>query len=220
MKRLIRKSKHGIDNRDEAILYINGEVTQGYCHPDLINYYLSKHYKDLEDVIKNWFNKNKPNTRKEDINSVIENAKKHGELPYYMSEELTEWQRINTNSKFIDVPIAFAHYIKENEKEEIYIEQNSLMNVTMETVVNAIKNKYPNAEIYNDDAEDSNGNYLKIARLKRVANAYDWVSERAKHIRKNNPDMDEGMEYGISWKQYKKEHPKWRNKKEKSKQKK
>jgi hypothetical protein len=58
-----------------------------------------------------------------------------------------------------------------------------------------------------------------MKRLIRKADCYDWVSERADHIRDENPDMDDGMEYGIAWKQYKKDHPKWKNKKEKSKKK-
>jgi len=62
-------------------------------------------------------------------------------------------------------------------------------------------------------------NFLKgarvVTRLRKIANAYDWVQERAEHIRDNNPDMNEGMEYGIAWKQYKKKNPKWKNKKQK-----
>lgn len=58
---------------------------------------------------------------------------------------------------------------------------------------------------------------MKIASIKIEADVYTWVTERAEHIRKNNPDMPEGQEYGIAWLQYKKKNPKWKSKKEKEK---
>lgn len=56
---------------------------------------------------------------------------------------------------------------------------------------------------------------MKIGSIKIEADVYTWVTDRAEHIRENNPDMPEGQEYAIAWLQYKKKNPKWKPKKEK-----
>lgn len=47
MKRLIKKSSHDINNRDKAIIVINGEIYEGRAHAECINDYYEDH--DLDD---------------------------------------------------------------------------------------------------------------------------------------------------------------------------
>lgn len=66
--------------------------------------------------------------------------------------------------------IAFAHLL--SEQKEIYLELKSLINVTSDQVILALKQKYPGFSIYDDDSYGPYGgasqSYYKIAR--RLAN--------------------------------------------------
>lgn len=64
-----------------------------------------------------------------------------------------------------------------------------------------------------------NGQTWTTASLMIIADAYDWVKERAEHLM-DVADMDSDMAYGVAWQQWKKKNPKWKSKKDKEKKKK
>lgn len=77
------------------------------------------------------------------------------------------------NQELIDdsYQIGFAH--KLNYMEEIWLEVNSLQNLTVEEACLLLKNTYPDFPIYNDDADynymtyDTDGTTLLMAKLKK-----------------------------------------------------
>jgi len=55
MKRLIRKAEHDIDNREFAILYIDGEVLEAHTHKEAIdNYLASKQKQPLDGTFEDY----------------------------------------------------------------------------------------------------------------------------------------------------------------------
>lgn len=167
-KKRLKTSKHGIENRDDAILYINGEVLEGQNHPNLVTEYLEEN-QDYEKFIKYWCNENDPNHEKyseDDIENLISNTYMDGILPNEIGRCMTEYNRQNNNSESFDLPMAFAHKSGNN----IFLETNSLNKVDKNTVVAAIKNEYPNYNIYDDDSvneyNDDLQDYKKIANRK------------------------------------------------------
>lgn len=147
MKRLI-VSRHGVNNRDSAIVYIDGEVLEGANHPRLVEDYLANHQEKTINAIKefgliaNW-EENK-------INDMIDMYQKKGKLMHGFLSQFNEWNRLEGNKilKEIDeLSVGFAH----KDGYQIYVESESLVNVDFNTVVQAIKAKFPNCEIYDDD---------------------------------------------------------------------
>ena len=57
--------------------------------------------------------------------------------------------------------LAFIHMQKDDGryKEGLYIEDDSLMNCTLEEVISALKNKYPDTPIYSNTAYDDKEDY-------------------------------------------------------------
>ena len=60
-----------------------------------------------------------------------------------------------------DVPMAFIHVQKDDGryKEGLYVEDDSLMNCTLDEVINVLKNKYPDTPIYSNTAYDEKTDY-------------------------------------------------------------
>jgi len=146
---LKRLSKHNAWSRDYAVLYINGKVLRGSDFMPLLNDYLSENGK-MQDFILDFIDKNPSVADKyEDENDVkkdIEIAEKQNKLPTAISRELGEFDReygFNTGYK-----IAFAH----EANNGIYIETDSLINCSLDDVVYAIRSKYPNYKIFDDNS--------------------------------------------------------------------
>lgn len=123
LKRLVKKSEQlDIYNRDSAIAYINGQVFLGETHAECVGMYLdtTDSTKDLDSY------RNRPN-----------------------AEQLQQ----------VDVErTAFAHVLEREkpiDRDEsiilpagIYIESVTLMNVTIDEVKDAIKQAYPQYDVY------------------------------------------------------------------------
>lgn len=143
MKRLIRKSEQlDLYNRDAAIAYINGKVFLAETHAQCVGMYL------------------------DDVNS---------------DEDLNDYWNRPSESQLnqIDVDrVAFAHLLESTKgidykglivlQPGIYIESNTLMNVTMDEVKSAIKQTYPQYDIFEIDEDiTSDKDVEKIATILR-----------------------------------------------------
>ena len=169
MKRLIRKSTHNYDTRDEALLYIDGNIMIGNNHPDMINEYLKEYHSGVLDNIVDEFQETNQNINGEeaDWESVM---------------QFSEYERSNGNIKSIDnIGLAFGHIVYDevnNETDEeydqaVYLETNSITNVTLDEVVTAIKSELGDIPIFDDDSYSSLGGfadrYVKISKLTKMS---------------------------------------------------
>ena len=141
-KRLI--AKHTYQERDWAILYINGEVFIGDNHPDMLCEYLnSKKELGIKLIQEYCTIKNYSKTKE---NSFIAQFERGG-FPSELESSLGEWERQKIPLSFTSIPMGFAHRLD----SKIYLETNSLCDVTADVVAKALKNKYPQCSVYNDD---------------------------------------------------------------------
>lgn len=181
MKRLIKKlsnkvnASHSISSRDEALLYINGEILVGYNHPALLREYLANEQNKLNEIIDKYIEYNYFDQEKAD---ELREKAKNGGIDWAILEPFCEYDRPNTNlEQLTNEKLAFAHIVYDevnNDTDEeysvaIYLETNSLVNVTKEEVINDLKNEYPDAHIFDDDSYDGKGTaekYEKIADLR------------------------------------------------------
>lgn len=130
---------HDICNRDSAIAYIDGNVLEGHTHGKIIS-----------DYIQTIINKplNNSHNRSYIYNSDILNPPSHTYGDELDAEVITQ------NIK----QIAFAH--KCDDEGIIYIEEDTLQDIDINIVAKAIKESYPEYEIYSDESEK------KIAKIK------------------------------------------------------
>jgi hypothetical protein len=147
--RLKKIARHDKSNRDFAIVYIDGEVIEAETHALCIDNYLNKKFNEHLDYSLN---------TRPDLEYIDNIDDKNSDFLYPKEKE--DLRKIRDNIK----QIGFAHGVDNT----IYVEQNTLFNVDLNTVINAIKNKYPDFDIYNDETNE------KLARLKKKA----WLSER------------------------------------------
>lgn len=127
MIRLIKKSKHDIDNRDYAIMIINDKIYKGETH-----------YNCVQDY--NEFQYSKENN----INAIDIN------------------NRRNLNIYYENVSYACGHVIE--EYKSIFIEVNTLKNISIDEVIYLLQKQYPNYEFYDDDSFNSDA-YCKFYKL-------------------------------------------------------
>lgn len=201
MKRLIKKSKHNVFNRDEALLYIDGQVLTGHNHLELISDYFCK---SKDSAIKFIDEHSENNEQK---NEYLDFYNKYKMLSPDLLNKYGEWSR----ERMDNTPVAFGHI----ENDDIYLDTNAIFNTDLSTVVDKLNNEYPNSNIFNDNNDQKlASNYIKYILADA---AQDWVFDRAKLLREKNKDIDESESYGIAWKQYKKKHPSWKPKKKRLK---
>lgn len=130
ISRLKKLNRHDVNTRDEAILYINGEIFEAHTHSEAIKKYLKIKSNNIN------YNRNS-----EFFNDLEDNSQ-----------------------------IAFAH--KVNDIKSIFIEDWTLKNVDINTIVLALKNKYSEYTIYNDSDEEiiDNNNLDKYVNLEKDDN--------------------------------------------------
>lgn len=120
MKRLIRKAEHDIDNRDFAILYIDGEVLQANTHKDAVNDFLiSKQKSDTLDGTASDY--------------IWDDFGQYGEkvaFLHYASD-----YRLDGDGNITNEPTIYF---------------GDSIGVSMEEVVSAVAIKYPGIPIYDD----------------------------------------------------------------------
>lgn len=152
MKRLVSKYQrtwknlikawHDVENRDFAICYLDGEIVEGNTHSEAIDIYLQEKY-----------------------NQVLKTTDIVMRPPLHVSEDLLNeddkelMEQIRDNIK----QIGFAHVVE--DENAIYVEDDSLLNVDINTVAQAIKAKYPNYDVYDDKAFDEH-EHKKVAKKK------------------------------------------------------
>lgn len=155
MKRLIRKAYHSYNTRDEALLYIDGQITIGNNHPEMINEYLSDHTDVHNKLIEEY-----KNTNGADI--------PESEIAWETVIQISEHERAEANFKSIDdIGLVFGHIVYDevnNETDEeydiaIYLETVSMTNVSKDEVVSAIKKCFSPMEvkIFNDNSYELEG---------------------------------------------------------------
>lgn len=142
-------AEHGINTREYAIVYIDGDVLIGENHPRLIQEWLEKH-TNMEKIITDFCRQQ--GDSKEDIEYAINEYVQTGNIPEDLFEYLGEYnrQKVNLNN----IPYAFAHMTRSLDGKEIFIDTEFLSNVDLDTVVSAISNKYPDIPIFSDNNND------------------------------------------------------------------
>ena len=163
-KDLRKKADHDAYNRECAILYINGEFYEGRSHADCLTAY------------------KEANGEKSDQKNLIR------------SKNFDE-DTLNENK------IAFAHKVLDNYSEDdyenyvdkenfIFIERNSLSNITMDEAVTAFKAQYPNIKIFDDDSNDDEEAYPE---------QYEQLASERKDFRKfaNRRDLRKVAEHDV-----------------------
>jgi hypothetical protein len=156
---------HGDYTRDMAMCYIDGEIVFGKTHALCIDHYLNEfcnasldelHFRPDTDETLQYRTKEE----EEFIDSLTE-APVGKELEKYLKiveknlrEDGEDAKTIKDNIK----QIAFGHL----DKKSIYLEEESAIDVDMNIVAIAIKNKYPNYDVYIDGPTESD--YRKIAK--------------------------------------------------------
>lgn len=141
MKRLLKKSEVlDVFNRDAAIAYVNGKVYSGETHAECVGMY-------LDDI---------------DSDKDLDNYR------YRPSE--SQLQQVDVDQ------IGFAHLLERDKAIDyqqlvvlqpgIYIESSTLINVTMDEVKSAIKQSYPQYDIFEVDGDiTSPEDVVKIAMM-------------------------------------------------------
>lgn len=152
-----RLKKLAIDfsDRDFAIAYINGEIIESSTHANCINEYLISKSTGCLNAVR----------RRPEFSQIeILDSKNVDELISECDQEDLEIIRDNIKQ------MAFAHSVDGSNENSgnwpedgklIYIEKDTLFNVSFDIVVNAIKERYPDYEIYVEGTNE------KIAILKK-----------------------------------------------------
>ena len=180
----LKIARTDIQDRDDngAIVYINGEIYEANTHAQAINNYLKDHYKDLE-LNEKWY---RPITDPEKIND---------DLHYSLIDDF------ETLEKSVE-SLAFAHkdstnYNGYNNNKTIYLETDTLQNVDANTVINKLKEVYPDYVVI----DDVNGEKIaKVSRLKK--NAWHDIADRDKAIVYIDGNIIEGYTHGAAINQY------------------
>jgi len=157
----LKKIAMDFGDRDFAIAYINGEVFRARTHAACINKYLMS--KSIECL--------NANRRRPDLSEInlLDNEDVDELLTHHDQEDL---QILKDNI----TQLGFAHAVDgsnedsgnyEEDGKYIYVEQTTLYNVDFNTVVNAIKQSYPDYEIRIEETEE------KVAKLKKASMDFD-----------------------------------------------
>lgn len=109
-----------------------------------------------------------------------------------------------------NLPLAFAHRVE----SEIFIEPESLENIDIDTVANALKSRYPNYNIYedNEDLSPEYDDYKLLAfikKFKKIASKIEArhdIQERDKAIIYVNGELYEGQTHSAAIQNYLKDH--------------
>ena len=123
MNRLRKISSHDYISRMKAVVYINGELIEGEQHARIIHdYYVEKKGEGLENY---YYRPNQDVLDQEDSIAFLHIACD---------------ERVNDEKNGL------------TSEKAMFIETNSLSNVTIDEVVSAVKQQYPDLKIYNDDS--------------------------------------------------------------------
>ena len=123
------------------------------------------------------------NTREEAIlylDGSLYEGENHTQIINKLCDEKREKGEFVDPNWVYDVPMAFIHIQKDDGryKEGLYVEDDSLMNCTLDEVINVLKNKYPDTPIYSNTAYDEKTDYYtRLANKIKSKLAFD-VNDR------------------------------------------
>ena len=83
----------------------------------------------------------------------------------YVGESHSDFiNSLNLEENIFELPLAYGHIMKNHGryKEGIYVEDEYLQNVDIDTVVNAIKKYFPGENIYSNCTFDDSTDYFKL----------------------------------------------------------
>lgn len=181
MNRLKKISRHDVENRDKALVYINGEIYECEVHNQGVQEYLNK-------------------------NNIDVNVTEEDEDGFAFREDYEDKGAIDSKDE-----IAFAHYVEQNGHlpEAVYLETDTLQ-ADLNKVLEALKNKYPGLHILDDssyDAPEHNWNveyennntpenYTRLAKINKYASWIEGPIEVEDEIKKYFIDTfgDAGLE--------------------------
>ena len=147
---VLKKAYHGLNSREKALVYIDGDVLEGRLHTDLVESYLDKNnylFEVNKDFIEN-SDKFSDYTDEEKA-SLIKELTMAGKISKEMNDAMNEWNRQDDMPDLSGIPVGFAHL----SKNKIYIDLYSIQNTDVETVSGAFKDAYPDCSIYTDEDE-------------------------------------------------------------------
>lgn len=165
---LFRKAIHDASNRDFALCYIDGEVLAGDVHPKVIQDFLKNRKQSGKKIILDFFETHPDTFKWIQKQEILNNFEQNGEVPYEIAMQYAEFDRKEQKYNSLDnLPIAFGHICM--DQKAVFIEKNSMQNVDMDTVAQAVSVEFPGYGIYNDDSYSPSGgktiSYEKVARL-------------------------------------------------------
>lgn len=202
MKRLIKKNIHDIENRDLAFVYLDGKIEVGKNHPEIVDKMINLSSEKNRNAIIEYMKLKGIN--QQIINSFLESMRLNDEFPdeYIQEIPMEVWTGIskydgNGSRAFDKIPLAFGHIVKKDKA--LYLETNSLFNVTLNEVINELQKHYPEYEIYDDDSYKNKGgnpeNYIKLS--KKLIKKSEWDAMKWLITQPKNPPIEQLTEEQI-----------------------
>ena len=152
-----------------------------------------------------------PTTREKAILYVdgeIYEGENHTQIINKLCDEKREKGEFVDPNWVYDVPMAFIHVQKDDGryKEGLYVEDDSLMNCTLDEVINVLKNKYPDTPIYSNTAYDEKTDYYtRLANKIKSKLAFD-VNNRDNAILYINGEVYQNSSHSECIKEYIENH--------------
>ena len=155
LKRII--ASYGINNRQSALVYINGEIILGRTHPEIIFDYLIQNGL-LDNFVATFYHSLYDGKRPKDrIERLINNKIKLMRIKHQFDDNIKNaiWEYGFRNLSFSNMPLALGHYIYNvSGKEKIALIVSSIVNANLSEVIAIILDKYPRAVIIDDDTNE------------------------------------------------------------------
>lgn len=156
LKRII--ASYGINNRQSALVYINGEIILGRTHPEIIFDYLIRNGL-LDNFVATFYHSLYNGKRSKDrIEQLINNKIKLMRIKHQFDDNIKDaiWEYGFRNLSFSNMPLALGHYIYNvSGKEKIALIVPSIVNTNLSKVITTILDKYPHAVIIDDDTSET-----------------------------------------------------------------
>lgn len=168
-------ASHDTDTRTCALIYIDGKIYEGESHNDALQQYLNDNNIDRVNS-EEGYNRNYMNSELNKNNNLYN-------LPFACMHKIDEDDYQQLFMDYIDYEYGdYDEYMEEYPgdyipQNAIFIETDTMKNVELDSIVNKLKEQYPNYTIYEDGYIEpfSFEQYNKVAN-KKVA--YHDIGER------------------------------------------
>jgi len=171
-KKLAKKtllSRHSVEIRQQAIVYIDGLLITGKNHTDAIDDFNKQAIEKKKEIIRNYcFNKQ---IDIEQIDKIINNFLNTQQLPDDIYQNLSQEEKDIITKDYDKVPIAFIHKDPKNKALFIETDANDVLNVdtiALQDIINKLKSEFPSYSIYDDDSTKEYTN--DVNQYKKIAN--------------------------------------------------